>query len=179
MLKKAASANIQVFNEHIEGENNTISIGDDCRINSIEFTVIGNNCSCVFEKVGDNCKIRIGESTHFESITAMQTIEDQMSINIGRGCLFASAYIATSDYHNIYSTLTGKRINHPKPITIEDGVWIGKDVTILKGAYIGGGSIVGINSVVTKEFRSKNVVIAGNPAKIVKKHIRWGHELRR
>ena|SRR5215213_1593603 len=188
MLKKATSANIQTFNEHIEGENNIISIGNDCRINSIDFTVIGNNCSCVFENhvssnailkfymVGNNCNIRIGEFTHFESTTAIQAIEDNMSIDIGSGCLFASAYIVTSDYHSIYSTLNEKRINYPKPITIEDRVWIGKDVTILKGAYIGSGSVVGINSVVTKEFKRKNVILAGNPAKIVKENISWGVE---
>lgn len=189
MLKKAISANIQEFTENIVGEDNIFSVGNDCRLNSIKFTVIGNNCACILENnvssnaalsffiVGNNCNIRIGESTHFELATAFEAIENNMSINIGRGCLFASAYIVTSDHHSIYSISNGKRINHPKPITIEDHVWIGKNVTILKGSYIGSGSIVGINSVVTKEFKRKNVIIAGNPAKIVKKNIRWEVEL--
>jgi acetyltransferase-like isoleucine patch superfamily enzyme len=190
MLKKATSATIQVFNEHIQGENKIISVGDGCRINAIEFTVIGNNCSCVLEDhvssnapleffiVGNHCSIRVGAFTHFESTTTMQAIEDNMSIDIGTGCLFASAYLVTSDYHNIYSASTGKSINPPKPVIIEGRVWIGKDVTILKGAYIGSGSVVGINSVVTKEFRSKGVIIAGNPAKIVKEDITWGSRIR-
>lgn len=54
-----------------------------------------------------------------------------------------------------------------KPIVISSKVWIGFDVTILKGVIIGEGAVVGAKSVVTKDVEAWTVV-AGNPAKIVK-----------
>lgn len=54
------------------------------------------------------------------------------------------------------------------PVVIEDNVWIGQYCTILKGVTIGKGSIVGTRAVVTKDVPPYTVV-AGNPAKVVKK----------
>lgn len=63
---------------------------------------------------------------------------------------------------------------HPKvinlsedPICIEDDVWIGANVTILKGVRIGRAAIVGAGSVVTKDILPFTVV-AGNPARIIR-----------
>lgn len=53
------------------------------------------------------------------------------------------------------------------PVLIESKVWIGFDVTILKGVNVGEGSVIGAKSVVTKNVEPWTVV-AGNPAKIVK-----------
>lgn len=54
------------------------------------------------------------------------------------------------------------------PIRIEDDVWIGANSTILKGVRIGKGSVVGAGSVVTRDV-PPYVVVAGVPAKIIKK----------
>lgn len=54
------------------------------------------------------------------------------------------------------------------PVVIEDNVWIGQYVTILKGVTIGKGSVVGTRAVVTKDVPPYTVV-AGNPAKVVKR----------
>lgn len=54
------------------------------------------------------------------------------------------------------------------PIHICNKTWIGARVTILKGVTIGEGAIVGAGSVVTKDVPAWSVV-AGNPAKIVKR----------
>lgn len=54
------------------------------------------------------------------------------------------------------------------PIKIEDKVWIGLRSIILKGVTIGEGAIVGAGSVVTKNVPPW-VIVAGNPARIVKK----------
>lgn len=53
------------------------------------------------------------------------------------------------------------------PITIEDKVWMGFGVTVLKGVTIGEGAVIGAMSVVTKDIPPYTVV-AGNPAKIIR-----------
>ena len=53
-------------------------------------------------------------------------------------------------------------------IWIEDGAWIGDNATILKGVRVGQGSVVATHAVVTKDVPSYTVV-AGNPARVVKK----------
>lgn len=51
-------------------------------------------------------------------------------------------------------------------IVIDDDVWIGANCTIAKGVHIGKGSIVGANSVVTKEVTPYSIV-GGVPAKVI------------
>jgi acetyltransferase-like isoleucine patch superfamily enzyme len=53
-----------------------------------------------------------------------------------------------------------------KPVTIEDGVWLGYHATVLKGVTIGRWSIVGAMAVVTKDVPPFSIA-AGNPAKVV------------
>ena len=56
------------------------------------------------------------------------------------------------------------------PTTILDNVWIGCKATILCGRTINYGTIIGANSVVTKDF-AQNLIIAGNPATVIKQRI--------
>ena len=53
------------------------------------------------------------------------------------------------------------------PVTIEDDVWCGANVTILKGVTIGRGSVVAAGAVVTKSFAPYSI-IGGVPAKLLK-----------
>jgi acetyltransferase-like isoleucine patch superfamily enzyme len=53
------------------------------------------------------------------------------------------------------------------PVIIEDDVWIGCNSVILKGVRIGRGAVVGAGSVVTRSV-PPFVVVAGNPARIVR-----------
>lgn len=53
------------------------------------------------------------------------------------------------------------------PVVIEDDVWIGERSVVLKGVRIGRGSIIGCDSVVTKDVPPFSVA-AGNPARVVK-----------
>ena len=61
-----------------------------------------------------------------------------------------------------------KRQENDLPIVIEDGVWCGANVTILKGVTIGKDSIVAAGAVVTKSFPPYSI-IGGVPAKLLKK----------
>src|SRR5574344_924450 len=54
------------------------------------------------------------------------------------------------------------------PIHIKKNCWIGAGATILRGITIGENSVVGAGAIVTKDVPA-NVIVAGNPAKIIKK----------
>lgn len=57
--------------------------------------------------------------------------------------------------------------NNDMPVVIEDDVWVGANVTILKGVTIGHGSVIAAGAVVTKSFPPYSI-IGGIPAKLIK-----------
>lgn len=67
-------------------------------------------------------------------------------------------------------------MNPDKPIIIGNNVWIGCRTLILKGAGIANESIVAAGTIVNKIFEIPSVIIAGTPAKIVKKNNIWLRE---
>ena len=87
-------------------------------------------------------------------------------VHIGERCLFSdSITFRTGDSHSILDN-SGKRINKAKDITIGDRVWIGQQVTVLKGTPVGANSIVGTGSLLTGKMYDSNSIIAGVPAKV-------------
>lgn len=54
-----------------------------------------------------------------------------------------------------------------KPIRVDDGAWIGGDVTVLGGVTIGAGSVVASGSLVNRDVQP-NTVVAGVPARLVR-----------
>lgn len=60
-----------------------------------------------------------------------------------------------------------KGFEYANPITVGNNVWIGGGVTVLSGVTIGNNVVIGAGSVVTKDVPD-NVVVVGNPAKIIK-----------
>src|SRR5690606_35108875 len=76
--------------------------------------------------------------------------------------------IRDSDNHKIIGS--NRKIS--QPIIIEDNVWIGMNVIILKGVRIGSGSVIAAGSVVVKDVPS-NCLVAGSPAVIKKQEIEW------
>jgi len=82
-----------------------------------------------------------------------------------------------TDGHAIFDKDNGTIINRSKyPLVIGNNCWIGQDSKLLKNTQLSDNSIVGMASVVTKKFDESNVVIAGNPAKIIKHNVEWSTE---
>ena len=87
-----------------------------------------------------------------------------------RGCLTAEGLTVVASNHkqHIGHFLSGgNEDNTYKDIIVEEDVWIGINVTLLAGAHIGRGAIIGACSVVTKEIPPYTIAV-GNPAKVIK-----------
>lgn len=100
--------------------------------------------------------------------------------SIGRDCNFFLHANHRPDWVTTSSQLWGPvtpeianlhmSMGHPSckgDIIVENDVWIGAKSTIMSGVKIQNGSIVGANSVVTKDVPPYSIVV-GNPAKVVK-----------
>lgn len=155
-----SSLNMSGSSIYLKGDNNSLHIMKNVRIKNSNIEIIGDNCSIT---IGNGCMI--GYNSY------LSAKEVDIHIAIGDDCGFSrNVKLMTSDGHYIYED--GKRINHPKSIHIHNKVWIADNVTILKGVEIGSNSIVGINSLVTKNIPN-NAIAAGNPAIIRKENITW------
>ena len=153
--------NIQIY-----GNNNKIYIQSGCFINSS--ITIGSHIS----RTSNDCSLEIGQDLYCGKSNILM-LEHNSIIKIGNDCMFSDNIdIFCSDGHSI-TDYNGNIINIGKKIEIGNHVWIGKDVKIGKNTKISNNSIVGWASVITKSFEQENVIIASNPAKIIKEHINW------
>ena len=122
---------------------------------------------------GKNALCSIGDGTEIEEA---RIIISDGKIEIGRDCLFSTSVILRNhDKHHIFDMRTGKRINYAGNLKIGNHVWICHGVTLLGGAEIGDNSIVGTMAVTSSAF-PKEVIIAGNPAKIIREQVCWAKD---
>jgi len=130
------------------------SCGDNVSIHPSVFLFKLNNLS-----IGNNVSIH-----PMCYIDATGEIEIRDDVSIAHGVTILSTT------HTFSETLVPikNQKTQIKKTTIQSNVWIGAKVTILYGNRIGEGSIIGANSVVTKNIES-NTICAGIPAKVIKK----------
>lgn len=140
---------------------------------------IGKNCRLGF-KYGGGYKGRLTE-LQSRAKEAEIIIKDGVSTNNGLFICAIEKIIIGEDTlignnvtimdHNAHGIKPKERrtsCGSSERIIIGKNVWIGNNVTILKGTTIGDNSIIGVGSIVKGEF-PENVIISGNPAKIIKK----------
>lgn len=123
----------------------------------------------VYLIVNNNATVEIGDNTY---IAGDSKIFANEKISIGNNCALAwNLTIIDTDFHEIHASNSNKH-QMTAPICIGNDVWIGCNVTILKGVTIGNGAIIAAGSVVTKNVLP-NTVVAGNPAVVIKEGISW------
>lgn len=96
------------------------------------------------------------------------TILDVCEVRFGSDCMLGPGvqiYTATHPIHPIERN-SGKE--YAKPIHIGNSVWIGGSAIINPGITIGDNAVIASGSVVTKDV-PPNVIVGGNPAKVIKK----------
>jgi len=140
--------------------NNRISIGENC-------TIYGSF------NIAAGGTLLIGSGVTCTGPLSIYVFEGT-TVTIGDNCLFSNNVIfRPSDAHRIFDQETKVRINNPANITLGNHVWVGEHVSILKGSIIPDGCVIGTRSLVTKRFSEPNCIIAGNPAKIIRRGIYW------
>ena len=95
-------------------------------------------------------------------------ILDCSKITIGDNCMLAPNVQIYGVNHPLNAVERNTYIEYSKPVTIGNNAWIGGGAIILPGVTLLDNVVVAAGSVVTKSFEG-NVLIAGNPAKIIKK----------
>lgn len=111
-------------------------------------------------------RITIGEGTRLNGAG----IQAYTHVKVGSRCILGSTLLFDSDFHN-----PDPRLRHdpqaPRPsapITLCENVWLGGQSAVLKGVTVGENSIVAFRALVVEDV-PPNVVVAGNPARVVKK----------
>ena len=119
------------------------------------------------EARNSTAKVSIGEGTWINN--GFSAIAEHTSITIGQRVLIGThVEIFDSDFHGIrVDDRNTSRAEWAKPVLIEDDVFLGSNVRVLKGVTIGRGSVIANSSVVVKDI-PPGVIAGGNPARVLK-----------
>lgn len=105
-------------------------------------------------EIGDNVFINYGVS-----------ISAHQRVHIGNRCQIGNwSILMDNDYH---ATTDAHKPSASAPIILEDEVWLGARVIVLKGVTIGHGAVIGAGSVVTRDVPPRTLAV-GAPARVVR-----------
>lgn len=144
-----------------------ITIGNNCVVRSdLDSNLIGGNRRCIFSTHAPAARITIGNNCSFTGVT----LGAKSSIVLGNNVLVgANSTITDFDWHSMDPFERDNRDKIvSKSVFIEDNVWIGSNVVVLKGVRIGENTVIGSGSIVTRNMPA-NAVCAGNPCRIIRK----------
>ena len=188
--KKRLKRKLDGLNVSINGSNNYLEIELPISFEDTEIALEGENAVCIIKRtpvkvkkasiyVGDwgRCFIDEGIRLNQPGFNVIVNNNERFKphkLVIGKRAQIGKYIsIRTSDGHAIYNDGDELPYNEPKDIIIGDDVWIAQRSTIIKGAQIPSNCVVGACSMVNKKFEEEGCIIAGNPAKVIKRNIRW------
>ncbi|WP_339230393.1 sugar O-acetyltransferase [Oceanobacillus sp. FSL K6-2867] len=95
------------------------------------------------------------------------TFLDICEVRFGDNCLLGPRVQIYTATHPLHPTARNSGIESGKPITIGNNVWIGGSAIVNPGVTVGDNVVIASGAVVTKDIPA-NVVVGGNPARIIK-----------
>jgi maltose O-acetyltransferase len=147
--------------------NQTTEKEGDIRISLLK-ELFGSTGDNLFLEPAFRCdygyNIHVGENffANFECV-----ILDVCKVRIGNNCMLAPGVHIYTAAHPLNPTERNSGREFGKPVTIGNNVWIGGGAIINPGVNIGDNAVIASGAVVTKDV-PENVVVGGNPAKILK-----------
>lgn len=186
--QKIYNPKIKNLSIKFNGRNNYVEFKEPFSIERSFSIVLGNNNNIYFDEfcevskmvleLGNNNTFISGSYNWFCNVNLWNTYLNDTKISIGNDCKLSYAVeIKATDAHTVYDKETLEVLNPPKDIKIGNHVWISRGCFIIKGAVIPNNCVVGANSLVNKKFEEENCIIAGSPAKIVKREINWSRKV--
>ena len=137
-----------------------IVIGSACKFNSSPTSnLIGINRPCIISTLAENAEIKIGSNCGFSGTVVGCATRIIFGDNVRCG---ANTLITDTDWHT-----DDLRTGPNAPVIIGKNVWLGLNVTVLKGVTIGENTFVAVGSVVTRSL-PPDVIAGGIPAKVLK-----------
>lgn len=175
---------IKKLSVRFDGKNNYIEIHEpffiheklfiQCDSNSKLIVGRNNNWKKLNILLGNSNEVIIGEDTTIARAEFVLIGSKNTKINIGKDCMISyNVVIRIEDAHTIYDNVTKKIVNIPEDVRIGNHVWVAPNSTIFKGSNIPSNCVISTFSLVNKHFDEENCIIAGIPAKVVKKGINW------
>lgn len=174
-------------NIYIKGNNNLITIEKNCKLTDVSFFIFGNdnkiniseNFSGIFVEFHmeqNNNTIQIGKGTTMHGRGHRNihfALDEGTNIIVGEDCMFSNdIQLRSSDSHSIVD-LERRRLNHAKDIKIGNHCWIGLRSLLMKGVELADNTVVAAGSICTRKYDEQHTILAGNPAKVVKRNINW------
>lgn len=111
--------------------------------------------------IGDRC--RFGRDVTFACLGHMTIGADVL---VGDRVLIADTY---HDFRDPDQPITVQPMATPRPVTIEDGAFIGTGVVVNPGVTIGRGAVVSAGSVVTRDV-PPHTIVGGSPARVLRSY---------
>jgi len=141
-------------------QDSCIIIGDECNfLSRPTVNPMGVFCPCMFTTTTKGAVIHVGDRCGFSGVRVWAAKSVTLGNNVRCG---ANVLITDSDAH-----AEDSRAGKDAPVVIEDNVWLGMNVMVLKGVHIGKNSLIGAGSIVTRDIPA-NVMAAGVPCKVIK-----------
>lgn len=151
----------------IQNELSHLTEADGERRKELLQELFGTFSHMAFPGAGFRCDY--GFNIHFHGLAVINynvVMLDTSPINIGAGAFIGPGVCLACSGHAIHPSQRSRMLTSA-PITLENNVWLGANVTVVGGVTIGEGSVIGAGSVVTKDI-PKGVVAAGNPCRVIR-----------
>jgi acetyltransferase-like isoleucine patch superfamily enzyme len=182
-------ANVELTGS-ITGDDNTIIIGDAPRGTSIKAVINGSRnrvtigsdsrCRALQLRIGNHIHahetlFEIGEKFSSEDDCRFLLYNSGNRLTIGNDCMFSNSIIVRcgESPHLIFDNLTGEYLDISEGVHIGHHVWVGERSYITKHCSLPDDCILAACSVATKRFTETHCAIGGNPAKVIRRNVKW------